>query len=63
MASIKGKLFEFFVFRLLVSCGFKPVDPDELLVYRETDNNGCPINCPDRENFPNCYCQPDTLED
>jgi hypothetical protein len=35
MASIKGKLFEFFVFRLLVSCGFKPVDPDELLVYRE----------------------------
>ena len=34
MASIKGKLFEYFVFRLLVSCGFKPVIPDELLVYK-----------------------------
>ena len=28
MASIKGKLFEFFVYRLLVTCGFKPVIPD-----------------------------------
>ena len=34
MASIKGKLFEFFVYRLLVSCGFKPVNPDGLLVYK-----------------------------
>lgn len=34
MASIKGKLFEYFVFRLLVSCGFKPVIPDGLLVYK-----------------------------
>lgn len=33
MASIKGKLFEYFVYRLLVSCGFKPVIPDGLLVY------------------------------
>lgn len=33
MASIKGKLFEFFVYRLLVSCGFKPVTPDGLLVF------------------------------
>ena len=33
MASIKGKLFEFFVYRLLVICGFKPVIPDGLLVY------------------------------
>ncbi len=34
MASIKGRLFEFFVYRLLVACGFKPVAPDGLLVYR-----------------------------
>jgi len=34
MASIKGKLFEFFVYRLLVACGFKPVIPDDMLVYR-----------------------------
>lgn len=34
MASIKGKLFEFFVYRLLVACGFKPVTPDDLLVYK-----------------------------
>ena len=34
MSSIKGKLFEFFVYRLLVSCGFRPVNPDGLLVYR-----------------------------
>lgn len=34
MASIKGKLFEFFVYRLLVACGFKPVAPDGLLVYK-----------------------------
>lgn len=34
MASIKGKLFEFIVYRLLVSCGFKPVNPDGLLVYK-----------------------------
>lgn len=34
MASIKGRLFEFFVFRLLVACGFKPVAPDDLLVYQ-----------------------------
>ena len=34
MASIKGRLFEFFVYRLLVACGFKPVTPDDLLVYR-----------------------------
>lgn len=34
MASIKGKLFEYFVYRLLVSCGFKPVTPDNLLVYK-----------------------------
>lgn len=33
MASIKGRLFEFFVYRLLVACGFKPVNPDGLLVY------------------------------
>lgn len=33
MPSIKGKLFEFFVYRLLVCCGFKPVNPDGLLVY------------------------------
>lgn len=35
MSSIKGKLFEFFVYRLLVSCGFRPVNPDGLLVYKE----------------------------
>lgn len=34
MASIKGRLFEFFVYRLLVSCGFKPINPDGLLVYK-----------------------------
>lgn len=34
MASIKGRLFEFFVYRLLVVCGFKPVVPDGLLVYK-----------------------------
>lgn len=34
MASIKGRLFEFFVYRLLVACGFKPVAPDDLLVYK-----------------------------
>lgn len=34
MASIKGRLFEFFVYRLLVACGFKPVAPDGLLVYK-----------------------------
>lgn len=34
MASIKGRLFEFFVYRLLVTCGFKPVVPDGLLVYK-----------------------------
>ena len=34
MASIKGKLFEYFVYKLLVSCGFKPVTPDNLLVYK-----------------------------
>lgn len=33
MASIKGKLFEYFVYRLLYTCGFKPVVPDGLLVY------------------------------
>ena len=36
MASIKGKLFEYFVFRMLVNCGFKPVVPDGLLVYKGT---------------------------
>lgn len=36
MASIKGKLFEYFVYRLLLACGFKPVSPDGLLVYRST---------------------------
>ena len=34
MASIKGKLFECFVYRLLISCGFKTVNPDDLLVYK-----------------------------
>lgn len=34
MASIKGRLFEFFVYRLLVACGFRPVAPDDLLVYK-----------------------------
>ncbi len=34
MASIKGKLFEYFVYRLLISCGFKTVNPDDLLVYK-----------------------------
>lgn len=34
MASIKGKLFEYFVTRLLISCGFQPVIPDGLLVYK-----------------------------
>ena len=34
MASIKGKLFEFFVTRILISCGFQPVIPDGLLVYK-----------------------------
>ena len=36
MASIKGKLFEYFVFRTLVHCGFRPVVPDGLLVYKGT---------------------------
>ncbi len=34
MVSIKGKLFEFFVYRLLAACGFKSVNPDGLLVYK-----------------------------
>lgn len=34
---IKGKLFEFFVFRLLYSCGFDPVIPDGDFVYGEMD--------------------------
>ncbi len=34
MASIKGKLFEYLVYRLLVACGFNPVSPDGLLVYK-----------------------------
>lgn len=34
MASIKGKLFEYFVYRLLYACGFKPIVPDGLLVYK-----------------------------
>lgn len=33
MASVKGKLFEFFVCRLLLSCGFRPVKKDNLLIY------------------------------
>ena len=34
MASVKGKLFEFFVYKLLVFSGFKPVVPDKLLVFK-----------------------------
>ncbi len=33
MVSVKGKLFEFFVSRLLMFCGFKPVVKDGLLVF------------------------------
>lgn len=33
MASLKGKLFEFFVYKLLLFSGFKPVVPDKLLVF------------------------------
>lgn len=33
MASVKGKLFEFFVYKLLLSCGFKQVAKDGLLIY------------------------------
>ncbi|MCC8163537.1 MAG: hypothetical protein LIO86_10360 [Lachnospiraceae bacterium] len=36
MALLKGKLFEFFVKQLLMSCGFRPVDKDGLLVYEGT---------------------------
>ncbi len=32
--SVKGKLFEFFVCKLLLFCGFKPVQQDGLLIYR-----------------------------
>lgn len=31
--SVKGKLFEFFVCKLLLFCGFKPVTKDGLLIY------------------------------
>lgn len=31
--SVKGKLFEFFVCKLLLFCGFKPVNQDGLLIY------------------------------
>lgn len=31
--SVKGKLFEFFVCKLLIFCGFKPVNKDGLLIY------------------------------
>lgn len=31
--SVKGKLFEFFVCKLLLFCGFKPVNHDGLLIY------------------------------
>lgn len=31
--SVKGKLFEFFVCKLLLFCGFKPVQRDGLLIY------------------------------
>lgn len=34
MASVKGKLFEFFVYKLLLFSGFKPVVPDKLLVFK-----------------------------
>lgn len=33
MASVKGKLFEYFVYKMLVSCGFRPVKADGLLIY------------------------------
>ena len=33
MASVKGKLFEFFVYKLLMFSGFKSVVPDKLLVF------------------------------
>ena len=28
----------------------------------EFDDNGCPRNCPCREDYPDCYCQ-EILED
>lgn len=37
MYSIKGKVFEFFVFRFLYSCGFEPIVPDGMFVFGETD--------------------------
>lgn len=33
MASVKGKLFEYFVCKLLLACGFKQVDKDGLLIF------------------------------
>lgn len=33
MASVKGKLFEYFVCKLLLACGFKPVAKDGLLIF------------------------------
>ncbi|PWM39541.1 MAG: hypothetical protein DBX52_04585 [Clostridiales bacterium] len=33
MSSVKGKLFEFFVYKLLIFCRFQPVVKDGLLVY------------------------------
>jgi len=34
MTSVKGKLFEYFVYKLLLFSGFKKVVPDKLLVYK-----------------------------
>lgn len=33
MSSVKGKLFEFFVCKLLLFCGFQPITKDGLLIY------------------------------
>lgn len=33
MKSVKGKLFEYFVCKLLLCCGFKPVKKDQLIIF------------------------------
>lgn len=34
MSSVKGKLFEYFVYRMLLSCGFHPVSKDDLIIFK-----------------------------
>lgn len=29
---------------------------DELIKKTEFDEDGCPVNCPCKEDYPDCYC-------